>query len=286
MKYLVSVLRKTTTLICFFLLSTAAFGQTCSFRTLPVPTPGVSTASGINDVGAIVGSFFQDVRAIGFLLFRGKFTLFRFPGSLETTPHDINNRSQIVGDFIDRTGAQHGFVVHSGGFKQIDVPGQPRTLALGINDLGDIVGLSNGLQGDNGFLLHKGKFITVSVPGARETEAWSINNHGEIVGSFQDNTGAEHGFRLKNGVFTIVNFPGAFSTEIRRINEEGEVIGRYETEQAQFHGFSLDKGQFKTIDDPVITPETIILGLNNRDQIVGGGDSPNQAFFADCHKVF
>lgn len=285
MKHLIR-LSTMSVLFCLSLIPTAAFSQTCSFKTLPVPTPGVSEASGINDAGAIVGNFFQDGRSIGYLLFRGKFTLFRFPGSRETTPHDINNRAQIVGDYLDKIGAQHGFVVHSGGFQSIDVPGQPRTLALGINDLGDIVGLSNGLSGDNGFLLHRGHFTTISVPGARETEAWDINNHGEIVGSFQDNSGHIHGFRLKNGVYTTVDFPGAFHTQIRRINEEGEVVGNYTLPNDRVHGFSLDKGRFKTIDNPTTTPETLIFGLNNLDQIVGGGDSPNQSFFANCQKVF
>jgi len=141
MKHRTRNVLRTNLLFAFYLISSAAFSQSCTFRTVPVPTQGVSNATGINDGGAIVGNFFVNARSEGFLLYRGKFTTFKFPGSDETTPHDINNHAQIVGDYLEANHAQHGFIVHSGGFTAINVPGQPRTVAMGVNDLGDVVGL-------------------------------------------------------------------------------------------------------------------------------------------------
>jgi uncharacterized membrane protein len=273
-------------LLSLFLMSNAAFSQSCIFHTVPVPTQGVSNATGINDVGAIVGNFFVNARSEGFLFYRGKFTTFKFPGSDETTPHDINNRAQIVGDYLEANHAQHGFIAHSGGFRTIDVPGQPRTVALGINDRGDIVGLTTGPAGDNGFLLHDGQFTVIRFPGSIATEAWGINNHDEIVRLYHDNTGRVHGFTFKKGAYTTVDFPGSFATELHKINAEGDMVGNYQTQDARFHGFSLDKGKFRTIDNPKNTEITLILGLNNRDQIVGGGSSPGQLFEGNCAKVF
>jgi probable HAF family extracellular repeat protein len=286
MKHRTRNVLRTNLLFAFCLISSAAFSQSCTFRTVPVPTQGVSNATGINDAGAIVGNFFVNARSEGFLLYRGKFTTFKFPGSDETTPHDINNHAQIVGDYLEANHVQHGFIVHSGGFTAINVPGQPRTVAVGVNDLGDVVGLSSGPAGSNGFLLHKGQFTVIRVPNSVSTEAWGINNSGEIVGRYQDTTGTVHGFRFKNGAYTTVNFPGSFATEIHKISAAGDVVGNYQTQDARFHGFSLDKGKFRTIDNPKNTEITLILGLNNRDQIVGGGSSPGQSFEGNCSNVF
>jgi uncharacterized membrane protein len=284
--YFMSSLFRSVVLSCLFLASSAAFSQSCTFRTLAVPTEGVSNASGINDGGAIVGNFFENARSVGYLMFRDRFTTFRFPGADETNPHDINNRAQIVGDYLEVNHVQHGFIAHAGGFKAIDVPGQPRTVALGINDRGDVVGLSTGPAGDNGFLLHNGKFTVVRVPGSIATEAWSINNRGDIAGHYQTNTGSVHGFTLKNGVYATVDFPGSFATEIHKINDKGEMVGDYQSQDASFHGFSFDKGRFRTIDNPANAPVTLIFGVNNHDEIVGGGNSPNQSLVGNCKKVF
>jgi hypothetical protein len=87
-------------------------------------------------------------------------------------------------------------------------------------------------------------------------------------------------------VYTTVNFPGSFATEIHKISAAGDVVGNYQTQDARFHGFSFDKGKFRTIDNPKNTEITLILGLNNRDHIVGGGSSPGQSFEGNCSNVF
>src|SRR6185312_13630431 len=65
----------------------------CSFRTLhlPVNSAGFDTVEAINDIGAIVGSIADANEQLshGFLLFNGKFTSFKFPGSVVTAVHDI-----------------------------------------------------------------------------------------------------------------------------------------------------------------------------------------------------
>jgi hypothetical protein len=56
----------------------------------------------------------------------------------------VNDRGQIVGTVFDATVTpSHGFLLPMGAkgpFKQIDVPGAPRTAATGINDRGAIAG--------------------------------------------------------------------------------------------------------------------------------------------------
>src|SRR5215467_10536167 len=99
------------------------------------------------------------------------------------------------------------FMVHSGGFHEITIPGFPNVpaVATGVNDNGDVVGIFQPTPNTNrGFLLHNGKLTVLSFPGAQGgTQPVSINNQGVIVGIY-DLTPADpfRGFMWKAGVFS------------------------------------------------------------------------------------
>jgi hypothetical protein len=76
-----------------------------------------------------------------------------------TAAFDINDRAQVVGQYLDAAGRMHGFLWERGRFTTIDTPGVPLTTAQGLNDRGQIVGYSANdfdLTGARGFLLAKG----------------------------------------------------------------------------------------------------------------------------------
>jgi hypothetical protein len=87
----------------------------------------------------------------GFLLDRGRYTTLEAPGATgETGATGINNRGQIVGATItgatDADPTARGFLLARGvrgPFTPISVPGAPDTLALGLNDRGQITGVYN-----------------------------------------------------------------------------------------------------------------------------------------------
>ena len=81
------------------------------------------------------------------------FTQIDVPGATVTNAFGINNAGQIVGTFLNSTGA-HGFLDTGGRFTQIDVPGATATNAYGINDNGEIVGVVGGVDvtGSHGFI--------------------------------------------------------------------------------------------------------------------------------------
>jgi len=279
-----------------FLSSHPAFSQnsspngTCSFQTLHLPNNlgGFDTVEAINDIGAIVGTAvnFNETDDHGFLFFKGKFSLFKFPGSVLTSAHDINNRAQIVGQYMDRSGNLHGFVVHDGGFQTIDVPGASLTAVEGINDLGDMVGVfvkGTDLESTTSFLRHNGKITTFSFPGADpgRTAAFGINNRGVIVGTYEI-AFMHHGFMLENGHFHSIDFPGADETQVFKISNDGDIVGTYTPPFGVSNGFSFDKGQFRTINQPN-TSFNSVRGVNNRDQIVGTNQLP---YKATCRNVF
>ncbi len=73
-------------------------------------------------------------------------------------------------------------------FTKIDAPGATFTVAGGITDSGQIVGIFYDAGGKvHGFVRGAaGTFTTIDVPGAKSTQAQGINDAGKIVGYFQD----------------------------------------------------------------------------------------------------
>jgi len=124
-------------------------------------------------------------------------------------------------------------------FPQIEVPDATSTLALGINDRGQIVGTYRDAEGViRGFLLDQGVFtpIDVDIPGATRTEPTGINNRGQIVGNFTDAKGVRRGFLFDQGVFTPIDVPGATSTVVYGINGRGQIVGFFGDARGM-HGF-------------------------------------------------
>jgi uncharacterized membrane protein len=208
---------------------------------------------------------------------------------VSTIANDINNRAQIVGQFNRREDKNaKAFIVHSGGFKVVTVPGHANepTVAFGINDFGDIVGTIGNTPA--GFLLHNGKATIISFPGAKGgTFPLSVNNGRVVVGVHFDLVGGgpAHGFMWKNGIFSNIQFPGGFDTVPRKINREGEIVGNFSDNNAESHGFSLQNGVYRRIDDPSIFL-TSLMGVNNGDEVVGIDTLTNSAFVANCTTVF
>ncbi len=117
-----------------------------SFLVLPIPN---STATGINDSGAVVG-FTQPISTTsnGFLWQNGKQSTLDYPGSTFTQPFGENNKGDIVGTYTDSGGVGHGFLYHKGNFSSVDVPASTSTVINGINDAGQFVGFFTDVAGN------------------------------------------------------------------------------------------------------------------------------------------
>jgi uncharacterized membrane protein len=288
--------------VCFIAATaTAAFAQDgspsgkCAFQTVNVPTPANSfpTTEALTDTGAIVGTFLTPTRhSSGYLLYQGKLTTFMFPGSTDTSAHDMSRTGTIVGEY--NTGpAERAFMVRSGGFRQIKIPGFPNVPAVahGVNDNGDVVGefVSNA---QFGFLLHNGKLTILSFPGAQGgTVPKSINDQGVIVGFYL--LGPEEttrGFMWKNGVFSNLNPPAAGNGHSlpMKISNAGDVVGEFTSSVDNLlHGFSFDQGRYTTINAPGFQ-QTSLFGVNKFDNLVavGSNGTNNIRLKGFCSAVF
>jgi uncharacterized membrane protein len=97
-------------------------------------------------------SFDSATQAHGYVLKRGVYTQFDFPGATFTQAWDVNARGKVVGYFNPVT--SHGFSREGNRFIQIDVPDATWTRIFGINPQGDMVGTyADASNGVHAFLL-------------------------------------------------------------------------------------------------------------------------------------
>ena len=112
------------------------------FKALITPYTNI-ILSDINDNGHVsgIGTDSQGNR-VGFLDINGAFTTIRHPDGTATNVVGINNNDDVVGEYFDIQGREHGFidVKNSGVFTTLEVPGFANTEVSDINDQGTIVG--------------------------------------------------------------------------------------------------------------------------------------------------
>jgi len=123
--------------------------------TLPIADSVYDSPNGINDRGDIVG-YFQDKlgNTHGYLLSHGVAQVIDFPGSQFTQAWGINFEGDIVGSYSVPVTTNpytntysYGFLLHRGAFSTVNPPGGSSafsgadTIAFGINDFGEIVGV-------------------------------------------------------------------------------------------------------------------------------------------------
>jgi hypothetical protein len=94
-------------------------------------------------------------------------------GSRITDAVDINRYGDVVGGYSDDSGS-HGFLLHAGvhndedgyqigDWETIDYPGATRTMALGINPRGNVVGMAYFDDGSRvGFIYRRGRFTVIN----------------------------------------------------------------------------------------------------------------------------
>lgn len=110
---------------------------------MPGAPPGSTIPSGINDLGQIVGTYFDSNGPHAFLDAGGKYTTIVVPSSNSSAGafgSGINDFGQIVGTFVDSTGTVSGFLDTQGHFTTFDVPNAIGTVSSNLNNLDQIVG--------------------------------------------------------------------------------------------------------------------------------------------------
>jgi len=247
--------------------------KTTRARLLNILGSTTAMALGINSAGTVVGT---DGHGNAFSLNRhGVLKTFIPDGGSSATAFGINDRVNIVGQYVTST-ATPGFILVHGGKSLITI-NQPTGVtsdvinAQGINNHGLVVGFYLGNDGQvHGFTASdraatNGTLTGTPVadptiptipgePGATFmfSQILGINDHGIAVGYFGDSTLSQHGFfyNTNTGKYTFLDDPNAafFTnplsptgtseiTQITGITNSGEITGFYSDANGVFHGF-------------------------------------------------
>ena len=152
---------------------------------IDVPGAAATMPLGINNAGEIIGTFYTPDAPSNlktFLYRNGTFTIFNFYGTA------INNIGQIVGP---------GFLYTEGVITPIpefdpEPPSRGRFRPTGINDAGQIVGVTQDRSTQTATLYSNGVFTYIfelPVSADEHTFAQGINDAGQIVGYYAGSTG-------------------------------------------------------------------------------------------------
>ena len=149
----------------------------------------------VNDHGSMAGFFSVEPHAdyaqhAAFLVTGGKRVPIGSLGGKLTTPRDLNNRDDVVGDGDAGDGDHHAFLFTRGRLRDLGtLAGGHQSVAFAINERGDIVGFSEGAEGSaRAILITDGimRDLNGLIPansGWVLTEARDINDLGRIVGT-------------------------------------------------------------------------------------------------------
>ena len=201
---------------------------------------------------------------------------FDYPGAgNSTTAFDINERSDIVGNYVDANNVRRGFVRHlNGNVMTIVAPGDTGnfTRASGVNNNQTIVGDFFNVADNafHGYILQNGVFTRYDFGGPFSTAIYKINDAGNFVGAFGSVVQPNRGFVNIGGTAATINIPGAFDSYAYDITNANRVVGSYRDGSLTDHGFIRSAGG--TLTNPVDFPgssSTILYGINNRGWIVG-----------------
>ncbi len=157
-------------------------------------------------------------------------------------------------------------------FKTIAVPDARHTMSFGINDLGDVVGVTSDCDfcQAGAFLFSDGKYYDLAVYGALQTTPFGINRDGTIAGTFIGG-GNQLAFLMDTQKTTVLDQ----AVRADALNNRGVAVGyrmvgaidpRYE------YGYIWQNGQYI---QPVTTAEvpgilgSALTGVNDRGDTVG-----------------
>ncbi len=203
---------------------------------------------------------------------------FDYPGTGNSTlPQKINERGDVVGEFIDPSGVTRGFVRFSDGSYSDPIIDPNDTVGFtegrGINNSRTIVGDYSVSDGTiHSFFLSGSTFTEYDVPGAVETNLLSINEPGGVSGGVAPDTiGAFLGFIGRGGSITSFSIPGATSTFANEINNNKKlVVGYFVDASGILHGFYRDSnGALHFPIDPSGSVGTVLFGVDNKNDVVG-----------------
>ena len=224
----------------------------------------------------LMGTFAQQTPTSGSI---EVITTFDYPGTGNSTlPQKINERGDVVGNFLDSNRVTRAFVRFSNGNFSAPIVEPNDTAGFtegrGINNSGTVCGDYVGSDGNfHGFFLSGGTFTEYDIAGAASTLVHAINDTGDFAGAFSltGPNGIHQGFVSVGGTITSFSVPGASETFTYELNNSMQlVVGYYIDSSGVVHGYFRDaNGALHFPIDPSGSTATVLFGLNDRNWVVG-----------------
>ncbi len=207
-------------------------------------------------------------------------------------------RPKVGDDGAGNSAGYGGFLYSGGTYTTILGPNGTGAVALGINNIGEIVGYYGETVGGGflrpyafenaGFLYDGGSYTSLSY-----YDGYSIG--GSVVdatnllcgiksgtktgvdrreaphppkGSFPFSGGFSTTINDLSSAFSFFNFIGN-TTVANGINNAGDIVGYFQDSSGVVHGFLYNGTTYTTLDDPYASGSTEALGINNNGEIVG-----------------
>lgn len=239
-----------------------------------------SEALGINKVGTVVG--YSTVDKAGsiyhaFMWANGKMTDLSVGKSYSSRAHAINSRGIVVGE-LDQGSREQACYWDSRGMHSLPTPRGTNSVAVSVNETGDIVGDTYGSQYRDRRACEwvRGRFVVLAEPkGAVMAQASAVNDEGLVIGVFTDARG-------RRPCTWVISNPssctilGTSLGQPNRVNNHGEIIGDIPTEPGFGYGavwqgnspVSLNSGMVSSSAGWSFGPA---VGVNDHGDIVGTG---------------
>lgn len=151
------------------------------------------------------------------------------------------------------------------------LPGGTYSIALGLNDKGQVVGGADTAKGEaHAVFWENGKAADLgTLPGQTISIARAINSRGEIAGESSAANKEIHAVLWIKGVPRDLGSVGRYG-EVTGINNRGQIIARFHDigEASQPKGRLWENGRWRDLDSPDGRPH----GINNQGRIVGSID--------------
>jgi probable HAF family extracellular repeat protein len=249
-----------------------------------------SYAFDINNFGAIVGhaqdgggkfrAFLWENNSMSDLGFLGgPDDIYQYIASANS----INDYGLIVGASLNPDSLSRATIWQGGNPQDLLTLGGDYSSAHGINNNGQVVGTSSISSDESRAFLWVQGMIELGNLGGYSSRAHSINKKGEIVGYATNAVDSEVAVMWRNGGIIELGTLGGSSSHANSINDASQVVGLVSTSLG-FRAFLWEDNIMKDLNSLIDSESGWILktasGINNKGQIVGGGqfNGQNRAF--------
>ena len=197
-------------------------------------------------------------------------------GGFESIPYAISNSGKVAGTtkINPMNVISRGFLydIATGQTTLLGTLGGQHSYGAGVNDLGQVVGLSN-VQIDRQAYLYDGtRMINLGTLGGRQSGAMAINDYGKIVGWADPlESDRARAFLYENGRMTDLGTFGGTDSAAYNINNRGQVVGQAMLPDGSGHAFLYENGRMTDLN-PLGIGNSAATAINDRGDItIAGG---------------